>query len=88
MLRHAPAWVAGLQTRSYELPDGSKRTLTEVIGDRVWFLDGRRAEGDSEGQPGSADAHFPYGPRHEKRPGVCFLARRVRVNCRFRESPY
>ena len=45
-----------LQTRNYELPDGSRRTLTEVIGDRVWFLDSRRAEGDGEGQPGGADA--------------------------------
>ncbi len=45
-----------LQTRSYELPDGSKRTLTEVIGDRVWFLDSRRADGDGEGQQAGADA--------------------------------
>jgi len=45
-----------LQTRSYEAPDGSRRTLTEVIGDRVWFLDGRRADGDGEGQPAAADA--------------------------------
>lgn len=45
-----------LQTRSYELPDGSRRTLTEVIGDRVWFLDGRRAEGDGDGQQAGPDA--------------------------------
>ena len=45
-----------LQTRNYELPDGSRRTLTEVIGDRVWFLDSRRAEGDGEGQQGGVDA--------------------------------
>lgn len=44
-----------LQTRNYELPDGSRRTLTEVIGDRVWFLDSRRAEGDGEGRQGEAD---------------------------------
>jgi single-strand DNA-binding protein len=37
-----------LQTRSYEAPDGSRRTLTEVVGDRVWFLDSRRADGDAE----------------------------------------
>jgi single-strand DNA-binding protein len=37
-----------LQTRSYEAPDGSRRTLTEVVGDRVWFLDARRADGDAE----------------------------------------
>jgi single-strand DNA-binding protein len=45
-----------LQTRNYELPDGSRRTLTEVIGDRVWFLDSRRAEGDGDGQQAGADA--------------------------------
>jgi single-strand DNA-binding protein len=39
-----------LQTRSYEAPDGSRRTMTEVVGDRVWFLDSRRAEGDGETQ--------------------------------------
>ncbi|HET7264432.1 MAG TPA: single-stranded DNA-binding protein [bacterium] len=39
-----------LQTRNYELPDGSRRTLTEVIGDRVWFLDGRRTESEGDGQ--------------------------------------
>ena len=37
-----------LQTRNYEAPDGSRRTMTEVVGDRVWFLDSRRAEGDGE----------------------------------------
>jgi single-strand DNA-binding protein len=35
-----------LQTRHYEAPDGSHRTLTEVVGDRVWFLDSRRADAD------------------------------------------
>jgi single-stranded DNA-binding protein len=45
-----------LQTRNYETPDGSRRTLTEVIGDRAWFLDSRRAEGDGEGQPAGAEA--------------------------------
>jgi len=37
-----------LQTRHYEAPDGSRRTLTEVVGDRVWFLDSRRPDGDAE----------------------------------------
>lgn len=45
-----------LQTRNYEQPDGSRRTLTEVIGDRVWFLDSRRAEGDGNGQHTEGDA--------------------------------
>lgn len=44
-----------LQTRSYELPDGSRRTLTEVIGDRVWFLDSRRPEAEADGQATEAE---------------------------------
>ena len=47
-----------LQTRSYEAQDGSRRKMTEVVGDRVWFLDSPRqgpertagAE-EAEGQP-------------------------------------
>ena len=38
-----------LQTRNYEAPDGSRRTITEVVGDRVWFLDSRRVDGDGDG---------------------------------------
>lgn len=45
-----------LQTRNYELPDGSRRTLTEVIGDRVWFLDSRRSEADAGSQATEAEA--------------------------------
>lgn len=45
-----------LQTRNYELPDGSRRTLTEVIGDRVWFLDSRRPEAEADGQAAEAEA--------------------------------
>ncbi|MHB8732242.1 MAG: single-stranded DNA-binding protein [bacterium] len=45
-----------LQTRNYEQPDGSRRTLTEVIGDRVWFLDSRRAGADGDGEQAGADA--------------------------------
>jgi single-strand DNA-binding protein len=43
-----------LQTRNYEQPDGSRRTLTEVIGDRVWFLD-RRADDEGDGQSSAAE---------------------------------
>jgi len=45
-----------LQTRSYEAPDGSRRTMTEVVGDRVWFLDSRRTEGDGETAQAGAEA--------------------------------
>ncbi len=46
-----------LQTRSYEAQDGTRRRATEVVGDRVWFLDSPRVDGDRpagqepEGQP-------------------------------------
>ena len=35
-----------LQTRSYETQDGARRRVTEVIGDRVWFLDSPKTEAD------------------------------------------
>ncbi|HLW58822.1 MAG TPA: single-stranded DNA-binding protein [bacterium] len=35
-----------LQTRAYEAQDGSRRRVTEVVGDRVWFLDSPRGEGE------------------------------------------
>ncbi len=46
-----------LQTRSYETQEGSRRRVTEVIGDRVWFLDSPRtgteqpADTSREGSP-------------------------------------
>lgn len=47
-----------LQSRAYEAQDGSRRRMTEVVGDRVWFLDSPRQEaerpaeaGEAEGQP-------------------------------------
>ena len=48
-----------LQTRSYEAPDGSRRTMTEVVGDRVWFLDSRRSEGDGETPQAGGEAQDP-----------------------------
>lgn len=35
-----------LQVRSYETQEGSRRRVTEVIGDRVWFLDSPKTDGD------------------------------------------
>ena len=46
-----------LQVRSYETQDGARRRVTEVIGDRVWFLDSPKtdtdvsAETSTEAQP-------------------------------------
>ncbi|HYM92076.1 MAG TPA: single-stranded DNA-binding protein [bacterium] len=45
-----------LQTRAYEAQDGSRRRVTEVIGDRVWFLDSRKTEADP-GADAPAEAH-------------------------------
>jgi len=50
-----------LQTRSYEAQDGSRRRVTEVIGDRVWFLDSRKAEADP-GTDAPADASSEARP--------------------------
>ena len=35
-----------LQVRSYETQDGARRRVTEVIGDRVWFLDSPKTDTD------------------------------------------
>jgi len=46
-----------LQTRSYNAEDGTRRRVTEVVSDRVWFLDSPRTDGERpagqepEGQP-------------------------------------
>ena len=44
-----------LQSRAYEASDGARRRVTEVVGDRVWFLDSRRAEGEAVPE-GAAEA--------------------------------
>ncbi len=41
-----------LQTRTFETQDGVRRKATEVVGDRVWFLDGRRPESGSPSRGG------------------------------------
>ena len=48
-----------LQTRNYETPDGSRRTITEVVGDRVWFLDSRRVDADGDAEQAAADTQEP-----------------------------
>lgn len=35
-----------LQVRSYETQEGSRRRVTEVVGDRVWFLDSPKTDAD------------------------------------------
>jgi len=42
-----------LQTRAYEARDGSRRRTSEVVGDRVWFLDSPRTDA---GRPSDANA--------------------------------
>jgi single-strand DNA-binding protein len=43
-----------LQTRTYDVQDGSRRKVTEVVGDRVWFLDSPRSEAERPGETGEA----------------------------------
>ncbi|HLJ60847.1 MAG TPA: single-stranded DNA-binding protein [bacterium] len=45
-----------LQTRAYEAQDGSRRKMTEVVGDRVWFLDSPRADTETATPRGESDA--------------------------------
>ncbi len=44
-----------LQTRTYETQDGSRRRTTEVVGDRVWFLDSPRTDGERAAHAGDAE---------------------------------
>ena len=44
-----------LQTRAFETQDGSRRRVTEVIGDRVWFLDSPRAAAEQPADSGPAE---------------------------------
>lgn len=46
-----------LQTRSYEAQDGSRRKVTEVVGDRVWFLDSPRPEAERPADGGEPLVH-------------------------------
>jgi len=45
-----------LQTRSYEAQDGSRRRMTEVVGDRVWFLDSPRTDTERPADSGETEA--------------------------------
>jgi single-strand DNA-binding protein len=55
-----PALVEGrLTQRSWETPDGQKRSKHEVVADRVQFLGGRRApEGEPVSTAGDEEAPF------------------------------
>lgn len=44
-----------LQTRAYETQDGSRRRVSEVVGDRVWFLDSPRPDAERAPDPGAAE---------------------------------
>lgn len=45
-----------LQTRTYEAQDGSRRKMTEVVGDRVWFLDSPRPDVEQAAAGGEEDS--------------------------------
>lgn len=54
-----------LQTRAYEAQDGSRRRTTEVVGDRVWFLDSPRQEAQPAPAAGQADGPELIGEADE-----------------------
>lgn len=45
-----------LQVRSFETQEGARRRVTEVIGDRVWFLDSPKTDADQSADV-STEAH-------------------------------
>jgi single-strand DNA-binding protein len=55
-----PALVEGrLTQRSWETPEGQKRSKHEVVADRVQFLGGRKgAEGETVPSPGEEEVPF------------------------------
>jgi single-strand DNA-binding protein len=55
-----PALVEGrLSQRSWETPDGQKRSKHEVVADRVQFLGGRKgAEAETTPSPGEEEVPF------------------------------
>ncbi len=55
-----PALVEGrLSQRSWETPEGQKRSKHEVVADRVQFLGGRRG-GEEETAPPSGEEEVPF----------------------------
>lgn len=65
------AVVGTIQTRSYETQDGSRRYVTEIIGDEVKFLNriaGREDGGEHENYQNSAPSPESYG-QHGKSGG-------------------
>lgn len=48
-----------LQSRSWETPEGEKRSILEVVADRVQFLDRKKKEGAEEGAPDAGGEETP-----------------------------
>lgn len=51
-----------LQTRSYEAQDGTRRRMTEVVGDRVWFLDSPRTDAERPAEGAEPEAQPDVQP--------------------------
>lgn len=51
-----------LQVRDYTANDGSKRYVTEIVADNIYFADSKK---DGSTQPGTAQAK-PYAPQQEQ----------------------
>ena len=62
-----PVLVEGrLQQRSWETPEGQKRSKHEVVAERVQFLGPRT--GGTAPAPGEEEPEAPRGPEHEEVP--------------------
>ena len=60
-----------LQTREYTDKDGNKRSVTEVVADRVTFLGARESDTEPRGKPASGPQHrTKHVGRQEEQPGL------------------
>jgi single-strand DNA-binding protein len=58
-----------LQNRNWETPEGEKKSLLEVVADRVQFLDRKKKEGSEEGHSeDTTDAAAVTGSDEDKTP--------------------
>nr|DAT54009.1 MAG TPA: Single strand binding protein [Caudoviricetes sp.] len=49
-----------IQTRSYEANDGTRRYVTEVVAERVQFLEWKKQDNDIEGFSQANEADLPF----------------------------
>ncbi|HDT14851.1 MAG TPA: single-stranded DNA-binding protein [Firmicutes bacterium] len=67
LVKGSAVFIEGrLQSRSWDAEDGTKKSILEVVADRVQFID-RKKKGDDE-YSGDADASAPGGAGNDDAP--------------------